>query len=72
MHRPFAQFALPLLNCAIAVPASCAFTLVVATPSNAIVCATQQVTQTTVRRCGLVLNVVCIGVNTVLANGLLA
>ncbi len=57
----------PLLAAAIAVSASCAFMLPVATPPNAIVFATEQVTQATMMRCGLVLNLVCIGVITALA-----
>ena len=51
----------PLLAAAIAVAASCAFMLPVATPPNAIVFATNLVPQATMMRCGLVLNVVCIG-----------
>ena len=50
----------PLFAAAIAVSASCAFMLPVATPPNAIVYATDQVPQATMMRCGLVLNVVCI------------
>lgn len=51
----------PLLAAAIAVAASCAFMLPVATPPNAIVFATSLVPQATMMRCGLVLNIVCIG-----------
>ena len=51
-----------LLASAIAVAASCAFMLPVATPPNAIVFATDQVPQTTMMRCGLALNLVCIAV----------
>lgn len=51
----------PLLAAAIAVSASCAFMLPVATPPNAIVFATDLVPQATMMRCGLVLNLVCIG-----------
>jgi len=50
----------PLFAAAIAVSASCAFMLPVATPPNAIVFATEQVPQATMMRCGLVLNAVCI------------
>lgn len=46
---------------AVALAASCAFMLPVATPPNAIVFATEQVTQSQMMRCGLVLNLVCIG-----------
>jgi sodium-dependent dicarboxylate transporter 2/3/5 len=51
----------PLLAVAIAVSASCAFMLPVATPPNALVFATQLVPQADMMRCGLVLNFVCIG-----------
>lgn len=51
-----------MLAAAIAVSASCAFMLPVATPPNAIVFATEQVPQATMMRCGLVLNGVCIAV----------
>jgi len=44
---------------AIAVAASCAFMLPVATPPNAIVFATDQVPQALMMRCGLALNAVC-------------
>lgn len=57
---------------AIAVSASCAFMLPVATPPNAIVYATEQVPQATMMRCGLVLNVVCILVITATATWVLA
>ena len=57
----------PLFAAAIAVSASCAFMLPVATPPNAIVYATEQVPQATMMRCGLVLNVVCILVITAVA-----
>ena len=50
----------PLFAAAIAVSASCAFMLPVATPPNAIVYATEQVPQSTMMRCGLALNLVCI------------
>lgn len=49
-----------LFAAAIAVSASCAFMLPVATPPNAIVYASDQVPQATMMRCGLVLNLVCI------------
>jgi sodium-dependent dicarboxylate transporter 2/3/5 len=52
----------PLLAAAIAASASCAFMLPVATPPNAIVYATDEVPQATMMRCGLVLNLACIGV----------
>ncbi|MBW8317678.1 MAG: anion permease [Hydrogenophaga sp.] len=58
----------PLLAAAIAVSASCAFMLPVATPPNAIVFATDQVPQATMMRCGLVLNLVCIAVIVVVAS----
>lgn len=54
-----------LLAAAIAVAASCAFMLPVATPPNAIVFATGQITQGAMMRCGLLLNMVSIGVITV-------
>lgn len=57
----------PLLAAAIAVSASCAFMLPVATPPNAIVFATEQVPQASMMRCGLVLNLVCIGAITAVA-----
>jgi sodium-dependent dicarboxylate transporter 2/3/5 len=49
-----------LLASTIAVAASCAFMLPVATPPNAIVFATEQVSQATMMRCGLLLNLVSI------------
>lgn len=57
----------PLFAAAIAVSASCAFMLPVATPPNAIVFATEQVPQATMMRCGVVLNLVCIVVITAVA-----
>ncbi|MDG5973618.1 di-and tricarboxylate transporter [Hydrogenophaga taeniospiralis CCUG 15921] len=57
----------PLFAAAIAVSASCAFMLPVATPPNAIVYATEQVPQATMMRCGLVLNAVCIVAITAMA-----
>nr|WP_297354533.1 DASS family sodium-coupled anion symporter [uncultured Caldimonas sp.] len=48
------------LAAAIAVSASCAFMLPVATPPNAIVYGTGEVPQGWMMRCGLVLNLVCI------------
>ena len=59
----------PLLAAAIAVAASCAFMLPVATPPNAIVFATQLVPQAAMMRCGLVLNLVCIGAIALVAQG---
>jgi sodium-dependent dicarboxylate transporter 2/3/5 len=56
-----------LFAAAIAVSASCAFMLPVATPPNAIVYATGQVPQATIMRNGLVLNVICILVITAAA-----
>jgi sodium-dependent dicarboxylate transporter 2/3/5 len=61
----------PLFAAAIAVSASCAFMLPVATPPNALVYATEQVSQTTMMRCGLVLNLVCMAVITAMATALL-
>lgn len=61
----------PLFAAAIAVSASCAFMLPVATPPNALVYATEQVSQGTMMRCGLVLNLVCIAVITALAEWIL-
>ncbi|RPH41715.1 MAG: SLC13/DASS family transporter [Burkholderiales bacterium] len=61
----------PLFAAAIAVSASCAFMLPVATPPNAIVYATEQVPQATMMRCGFVLNLVCIAVITAVAVGVL-
>jgi sodium-dependent dicarboxylate transporter 2/3/5 len=60
-----------LFAAAIAVSASCAFMLPVATPPNAIVFATDQVSQATMMRCGFVLNLVCILVITSLATWVL-
>ncbi|MGD9833153.1 MAG: DASS family sodium-coupled anion symporter [Piscinibacter sp.] len=67
-------FGLPpvTLAAAIAVSASCAFMLPVATPPNAIVFATELVPQSTMMRCGAVLNLVCIVVIAALALLLLA
>jgi len=62
----------PLFAAAIAVSASCAFMLPVATPPNAIVYATEQVPQATMMRCGLVLNGVCIVVITAMATWVFA
>jgi sodium-dependent dicarboxylate transporter 2/3/5 len=62
----------PLFAAAIAVSASCAFMLPVATPPNAIVYATDQVPQATMMRCGLVLNLVCIVVITAMATWVFA
>jgi len=56
-----------LFAAAIAVAASCAFMLPVATPPNAIVYGSGQIPQATMMRCGLVLNVVCIVVITAMA-----
>lgn len=50
----------PAAAAAIAVAASCAFMLPVATPPNAIVFATDQVPQAQMMRCGLWLNLACI------------
>ncbi|WP_332743275.1 SLC13 family permease [Hydrogenophaga sp.] len=60
-----------LFAAAIAVSASCAFMLPVATPPNALVYATEQVSQTTMMRCGLVLNLVCIAMIAALASWVL-
>jgi len=51
-----------LLAAVIAISASCAFMLPVATPPNALVFGSGEVTQADMMRCGLVLNLVCIGV----------
>jgi sodium-dependent dicarboxylate transporter 2/3/5 len=51
-----------VLAVAVGVSASCAFMLPVATPPNAIVYATEQVSQTTMMRCGWWLNLLCIAV----------
>jgi sodium-dependent dicarboxylate transporter 2/3/5 len=48
------------LAMAIAVAASCAFMLPVATPPNAIVFATDQVPQSAMMRCGFWLNIACL------------
>lgn len=56
-----------LLAAAIALSASCAFMLPVATPPNAIVFATGEIPQATMMRCGLVLNIVCIAIITLVA-----
>ncbi|MDP1567360.1 MAG: anion permease, partial [Polaromonas sp.] len=66
-----AAFGLPpmAMAAAIAVAASCAFMLPVATPPNAIVFATEKVPQATMMRCGLVLNLVCIGSIAAMAMG---
>lgn len=56
-----------LLAALIAVCASCAFMLPVATPPNALVFGTGEVTQADMMRCGLVLNLVCIGAVTAVA-----
>jgi len=60
-----------LLAAAIAVAASCAFMLPVATPPNAIVFATELVPQSTMMRCGMVLNLVCIATITAVAAAVL-
>lgn len=64
-----AEFGLPpaMLAAAIAIAASCAFMLPVATPPNAIAYGTGHVPQHTMMRCGLVLNVVAALVVTGLA-----
>ncbi len=51
----------------VAISASCAFMLPVATPPNAIVAGTGLVPQRIMMRCGLALNISCIGVLTLLA-----
>ena len=51
----------PALAGAIALAAPCAFMLLEVTPPNAIVSGTGQVPQATMMRCGLELNLVCIG-----------
>lgn len=56
-----------LLAAAIAVSASCAFMLPVATPPNAIVFGSGQVPQDVMMRCGLALNLLCIAVITLVA-----
>jgi sodium-dependent dicarboxylate transporter 2/3/5 len=60
-----------LFAAAIAVSASCAFMLPVATPPNAIVFGTDQVPQATMMRCGLALNLVCIVAITAVATWIL-
>ncbi|MAL02429.1 MAG: Anion transporter [Alcaligenaceae bacterium] len=50
------------LGAAIALSASCAFMLPVATPPNALVFATDRVPQPTMMRCGFALNLMCIAV----------
>jgi len=62
----------PAVAAAIAVAASCAFMLPVATPPNAIVFATGQVPQADMMRCGVWLNLACIGAIVVLAGWLWA
>lgn len=62
----------PLFAAAIAVSASCAFMLPVATPPNAIVYATEQVPQSIMMRCGLVLNLMCIAAITAVATWVFA
>ena len=62
----------PLFAAAIAVSASCAFMLPVATPPNAIVYATEQVPQAKMMRCGLALNLVCIAAISAVAMGVFA
>ncbi|MBI3155335.1 MAG: anion permease [Burkholderiales bacterium] len=62
----------PAAAAAIAIAASCAFMLPVATPPNAIVFATDEVPQGAMMRCGLWLNLACIGAITVLAGWLWA
>jgi sodium-dependent dicarboxylate transporter 2/3/5 len=59
-----------LLAASIAVAASCAFMLPVATPPNAIVFGTGAVPAATMMRCGLLLNFVCIGVIVAVATAL--
>jgi sodium-dependent dicarboxylate transporter 2/3/5 len=61
-----------LFAAAIAVSASCAFMLPVATPPNAIVYATQQVPQSSMMHCGFLLNLICIAVITIFADWILA
>lgn len=50
----------PVMAAAIAIAASCAFMLPVATPPNAMVFATERVAQATMMRCGFVLNLVSV------------
>lgn len=54
---------------AIAMAASCAFMLPLATPPNAIVFATGQVPQGTMMRCGIALNLVCAAIITTMMHG---
>lgn len=56
-----------LLSVLIAIAASCAFMLPVATPPNAIVYATGHIRQQEMLRVGLVLNIVCIALLTLIA-----
>lgn len=56
-----------LLAAAIAVSASCAFMLPVATPPNAIIFGSGQIPQDVMMRCGLVINLLCIAVITLVA-----
>lgn len=56
-----------LLSVLIAVAASCAFMLPVATPPNAIVFASGHIKQSEMMRVGMILNIVCIGVLTFIA-----
>ncbi|MDA0124146.1 MULTISPECIES: SLC13 family permease [Vibrio] len=56
-----------ILSALIAVAASCAFMLPVATPPNAIVFATGHIKQTEMMRIGMVLNIACIGALTLFA-----
>ncbi|MED5505406.1 MAG: SLC13 family permease, partial [Pseudomonadota bacterium] len=56
-----------ILSALIAVAASCAFMLPVATPPNAIVFATGHIKQKEMMRIGMVLNVACIGALTLFA-----
>jgi sodium-dependent dicarboxylate transporter 2/3/5 len=56
------------LSAAIAISASCAFMLPVATPPNALVFGTGHVSAASMMRCGLLLNGVCIGVITLYAH----
>ncbi|WP_306478517.1 DASS family sodium-coupled anion symporter [Methyloversatilis sp.] len=57
-----------VLSAAIAISASCAFMLPVATPPNALVFGTGHVSATSMMRCGLLLNGVCIVVITLYAS----
>jgi len=56
----------PATAAAVALAASCAFMLPVATPPNAMVFATERVPQPAMMRCGLVLNLLAIAVLTLL------